>query len=73
MILEVMILDKKWNEVRSNPPENWQEIWRNRKKLTRFDTEIQATKWIEKNEILKQHLKIHIHPKDGFVVYTEER
>jgi hypothetical protein len=64
-------MDKHWKELRNNPPENWQEIWRKRQKVNRFDLKYPATQWVENHKSIDRPLKIDIHPKDGYVVYWD--
>lgn len=46
--------------------------WENKAKVTRFDTEKQAIKYINKNPKYDGHpLKYASHVKDGWVVYYD--
>lgn len=68
-----MKTDPQWQAVRENPPANWREEWANRNLLTRRDTMVQIEKWVLKHQKdYELPIKIGIHPKDGFVAYTEQ-
>ncbi|WP_422661802.1 hypothetical protein ACK8P5_25950 (plasmid) [Paenibacillus sp. EC2-1] len=65
------VVDKnELEEFHQQDNKGWREIWRHRTMLTRFDTRVQAEKWVKKKDHLYDNeLKIDIHPKDGYVVY----
>ena len=64
---------KKWDELRHNPPENWREVWNERKKVTRFDSSLQANQYaFDNQEKYDGLLRVDLHPKDGYVVYQRQ-
>ncbi|MBR2246320.1 MAG: hypothetical protein IJ880_04730 [Bacilli bacterium] len=66
-------MDKKWKELFKNPPLNWRDAWKDRKKISRFDSKEQALKFKEKiKSDYKNEILLDIHPKDGYVLYQEE-
>lgn len=72
MTKQKIVPDKKWNNVSLNPEKNWREVWENRIKISRFDSEKSAVNFQKKNQKnYKQELVIDIHPKDGYVVYYD--
>lgn len=60
-------MDKEWEKIHKNPPENWREVWNNRVSISRFDTRTQTEEYIVKHK--EEKLSIDLHPKDGYVVY----
>lgn len=62
-------MKKTWDDLRKSPPENWRKVWDKRQKVTRFDSEEQAQKYLDKYQ--DQQLLLDLHPKDGFVIYRE--
>lgn len=66
-------MDAKWKKLRLNPPVGWSENWETRKKIARFDTELEALNFQKLHQSdYEGGLSLDVHPKDGHVLYQEK-